>query len=68
MNLPNYFLADLPPETTLSPAMIGEACQTLKRNRERYLVHRATSSLVRMLTDVARNWLERGLPVPATGP
>ena len=37
MNLPNYFLADLPPEATLSPAMISEACQTLKRNREQYL-------------------------------
>jgi hypothetical protein len=37
MNLPNYFLADLPPEATLSPAMIAEACQTLKRNREHYL-------------------------------
>ena len=37
MNLPNYFLADLPPEATLSPAMLTEACQTLKRNRERYL-------------------------------
>jgi hypothetical protein len=34
MNLPNYFLADLPPEATLSPAMITEACQTLKRNRD----------------------------------
>ena len=29
MNLPNYFLADLPPEATLLPAMITEACQTL---------------------------------------
>jgi hypothetical protein len=34
MNLPNYFLADLPPEAALSPTMIAEACQTLKRNRE----------------------------------
>ena len=42
MNLPNYFLADLPPEATLSPAMITEACQTLKRNRERYLASRST--------------------------
>ena len=42
MNLPNYFLADLPPEATLSPAMITEACQTLKRNRERYLAGRST--------------------------
>ena len=34
MNLPNYFIADLPPEATLTPTLIAEACQTLKRNRE----------------------------------
>ncbi len=58
MNLPNYFLADLPPEATLSPAMIAEACQTLKRNRERYLQNRSTESLIKVLSDVADCWLE----------
>jgi len=58
MNLPNYFLADLPPEATLSAAMIGEACQTLKRNRERYLAHRTTHSLVKTLSDLGQRWLE----------
>jgi hypothetical protein len=57
VNLPNYFLADLPPEATLSPTMIAEACQTLKRNRERYLVNRSTESLVKVLSDVADGWL-----------
>jgi hypothetical protein len=57
MNLPNYFLADLPPEATLSPAMIVEACQTLKRNRERYLAHRTTHQLVNVLVEVAEGWL-----------
>ena len=33
MNLPNYFLADVPPGATLSASMISEACQALKRNR-----------------------------------
>ena len=42
MNLPNYFLADLPQEATLTATMVGEACQTLKRNRERYLAGRST--------------------------
>ena len=60
MNLPNYFLADLPPEATLSPAMITEACQTLKRNRERYLAARSTDSLVKVLSDVAEGWLQAG--------
>ena len=62
MELPNYFLADLPPEASLSAAIIGEACQTLKRNREQYLVHRSTHSLVQILSDVARNWLEPDYP------
>src|SRR5476651_1564732 len=58
MNLPNYFLADLPREATLSPTMIAEACQTLKRNRERYLLNRSTENLVKVLSDVADGWLE----------
>jgi len=60
MNLPNYFLADLPPEATLSPAMIAEASQTLKRNRERYLAVRSTDGLVNILSEVAESWLEPG--------
>ena len=62
MNLPNYFLADLPPEATLSPGMIREACQTLKHNRERYLAHRSTQSLVSILSSVAANWLNPEYP------
>jgi hypothetical protein len=37
--------------------MVGEACQTLKRNRARYLAHRSTHSLVKTLSDVAQSWL-----------
>ncbi|HOX56291.1 MAG TPA: acyl-CoA reductase [Candidatus Paceibacterota bacterium] len=58
MNLPDYFLADLPAAATLSPVMISEACRTLRRNRERYLAHRSTHSLVRVISDVARSWRE----------
>jgi hypothetical protein len=58
VNLPNYFLADLPPEAVLSPAMIAEACQTLKRNRERYLLNRSTESLIKVLSNVADGWQE----------
>lgn len=57
MHLPNYFIADLPPEATLTPTMLEEACQTLKRNRDRYLASRTTASLIRILSDVAENWL-----------
>ena len=58
MNLPNYFLADLPPEATLSPAMVTEACQTLKRNRAQYLTPRTTPSLVHLLCEVGAGWLK----------
>lgn len=62
MNLPNYFLADLPPEATLSPQMISEACQTLKRNREQYLANRSLQSMVNLLAKLAENWLEPEFP------
>ncbi|MDD5141123.1 MAG: acyl-CoA reductase [Verrucomicrobiales bacterium] len=62
MNLPNYFLADLPPEAVLSPVMIAEACQTLKRNREHYLAARSTESLIKTLSRVADGWLQADNP------
>jgi hypothetical protein len=62
MNLPNYFLADLPAEATLTPVMISEACQALKRNRDRYLVGRSTQSLVKVLSEVAEGWLDPEYP------
>jgi hypothetical protein len=58
VNPPNYFLADLPPEATLSPAMVMEACRTLKRNRAQYLAQRSTDSLVAVLCGVAAAWLK----------
>jgi hypothetical protein len=62
MNLPNYFLADLPPDATLTAAMVSEACQTLKRNREIYLAQRSTQSRVEILCAVAENWLQSEYP------
>src|SRR5215208_6667874 len=62
MNLPDYFLADLPAEAELSPTIISEACQTLRRNRERYLVTRSTQNLIATLSDVAKDWLAPDFP------
>jgi hypothetical protein len=62
MNLPNYYIADLPPEAVLTPAMIAEACQTLKRNRERYFAHRSTHHLIEVLSGLAKSWLEPNYP------
>ncbi len=58
MNLPNYFLADLPPEAVLNPVMITEACQTLKRNRARFLEERTTDRIIHILADNARRWMD----------
>lgn len=60
MNLPNYFLADLPPETVLSPLMLSEACQTLKRNREQYLLRHSTQDRIHLVSEVAGHWLKPG--------
>ena len=57
MNLPNYFLADLPPEAPLSPKMIAEACIALKRNRKKFLRSRKTDEMVKILCEVAADWL-----------
>lgn len=62
MNLPNYFIADLPSDAVISAAMIIEACQTLKRNRERFLVPRSTESIIGMISAVADDWLQPDYP------
>jgi hypothetical protein len=62
MTLPNYFLADLPPEAHLTASMIREACVTIKRNREQYLVNRTTPSLIHALSTTAQDWLQKDYP------
>ena len=62
MNLPNYFLADLAGEATLTPQILLEACQTLRRNRAQYLAHRSTASMIQLLCDVGGNWLRPDYP------
>ncbi len=62
MILPNYFLADLPPEATLTAQTISDACDTLKRNREQYLARRTTAQMVRLIGGLAENWLQPDFP------
>lgn len=57
MDLPNYFLVELPADVRLTGAMLEEACRTLKHNREKYLAPRSTESLVAVFCDVAQSWL-----------
>lgn len=56
MELPNYFLADLPDQSTLTPTLVTDACLTLKRNRERFLAPRSTESLITLLASLAKEW------------
>jgi hypothetical protein len=60
MHLPNYFFADLPADAVLSPAMVTAACETLKRNREKYLAPRRTADMVKILCEAATEWLQPG--------
>ena len=62
MNLPNYFLADLPAGAELTPGLIAEACQTLKRNREQFLAGRATESIIHLLDKLGAEWLSPDFP------
>lgn len=58
MNLPNYFLADLGPQAPLPASTIAEACQTLKRNREEFLLDFTTDQLIALFHDLGRSWLD----------
>lgn len=58
MNLPNYFLADLPPDAAISPSMLTEAALALRRNRQQYLAHLPTPTVIDTLSEVAHNWLD----------
>lgn len=58
MNLPNFFLADMPPDAILSPLLITEACTALKRNRETSLARYSTGQIIHTLAEVASGWLQ----------
>jgi hypothetical protein len=63
MNLPNYFLADLPGDTVLSSTLLSQACDTLRRNRAQFLAPRSTESLVGMLLSVGAKWMDPDYPL-----
>jgi hypothetical protein len=58
MNLPNLFLADLPPEAVLTPALIRDAGIAVKRNRAQWLAQRKTQELVELIAYAAERWLD----------
>ena len=62
MELPNYFLADLPDRSTLKRQLITDACHTLKRNRLKFLATQTTESLIHVLSKLGREWLDPDFP------
>ena len=60
MNLPGLFLADLPPEAVLTPALVRDAAIAIKRNRARWLAQRKTQELVELVAYAAERWLDPG--------
>lgn len=62
MDLPNYFIADLPDASTLSAKLIAEACTTLKHNRHKFLASRTTDSLINIIAGLAQDWLDPEFP------
>ena len=62
MELPNYFLADLPDRSMLTRQLITDACHTLKRNRLKFLATQTTESLIHVLSKLGREWLDPDFP------
>src|SRR4051812_5926640 len=58
MELPNYFIADLPADHAVTPKLVTDACHTLKQNRAHYLLGRSTASIVHVLAATAQSWTE----------
>lgn len=56
MTLPNYFLVDLPDEANISPALVRDACDSLKRNREEHLAQYSTRRLLDVFHELGRSW------------
>src|ERR1044071_150548 len=57
MNVPNFFMADLPPDAELTASMLKQGCEALRRNREHYLAGRSIPSIIKLLAEVAESWL-----------
>jgi hypothetical protein len=62
MELPQYFLADLPEPAAVTPAVVTEACLALKSNRRQFLRERNTESMVAAIAAVAEDWLDPDNP------
>ena len=62
MELPDYFLIDLPDKALLKKELIKDACRTLKENRLRHLKDRTTEQMILTLSRLAERWLDPKYP------
>jgi hypothetical protein len=62
MELPNYFLADLPDASTLTAKLITDACGALKENRQKFLLPRSTDSIISTIVGLANDWRDPEFP------
>jgi hypothetical protein len=58
MELPNYYLADLPGDATASPQIIHEASIALRKNRAQYLQEKSVSQITATICAAAAEWLD----------
>ncbi len=65
MKLPDFFLADLPSGTPLSPQMVQDACLAIKRNQRQYLSEKSTTRIIQVLAATAEDWLAENNPYRA---
>jgi hypothetical protein len=62
LNLPECYLADLPPEAEITVDLVREAWLALQRNREQTLAGMTTTTLLRDLENVASLWRDPESP------
>lgn len=61
--IPKYFLADIANEVAMTPALISEACETLRHNRVRFLKSRKTPWMAELIASLAEDWLDPSFPL-----
>lgn len=62
LDLPDFFIADVDDQSTITPNLIADAIETLIDNQRRYLLTRSTSSIAKALCSLAEDWLHPDYP------
>jgi len=62
LELPNYFLIDVPPEARLDPGLLREALRQIKRNRRQYIRDMSVEDVVKVIARLADNWRDDHFP------